>query len=1334
MKRKISQLPQDLTSRAGTRDGPVLRTVWRSISVKSKITLAATLLFLLSLFLVSLVQLYYVNAQMKHVLSDQQHTFVSRVADELDQKLLTNRDAIAAAASAFPSELALAAGDLEKWLEQRAALRSLFSDLFVLSNKGIVLADMPPRGRRGIDISEQENFHTTVTTRQPYISRPFIGKWAKQPVVTMSAPIFDKQGNLIAVVDGSLDLLQSNFLGNLSDARVGKTGSFAVFTRDRLIVASRDRDRVMTKGPPPGVSPYFDRATSGLEGSEEAVNSRGLRAIYSYSQLEAAPWVLVASLPIDEAYAPIQATQHRIVQATLVLGLLVAPLIWLAVRRFYDPLRKALGEREAGLHRAQALAKLSHVITGPDGGFESWPETLPRLIGRNPAEMPRSTREWLQILHPQDRERFRSASIAAATKKARGDIEYRLQREGQWVHVRQVMEPLEEQVAATAGIRWFNTLQDVTDQKQAEAALQASEQRYRVIFDQVAVGVAHSDVGGRFLNVNPRFSEITGYSHEEALRIGIREVTHPDDLERSREARAALLAGTEPPYEREARLIRKDGSEIWAHITTTLIQTEPGRPGQFVSVVHDISERKLAAEALAASEERLTLFVEHAPAAIAMLDNDMRYVAVSRRWLADYRLGEQDVRGRSHYEVFPDIPEQWKEIHRRCLSGAVEKCEEDPFSRADGRLDWVRWEIHPWRRQSGAIGGIMLFSELITERKDAADRIRRLNRVYALLSGINTLIVRVRDRDELFREACRIAVEQGGFGMAWIGEFDRATLEVTPVAWNGMDEGAASIKASARSDIPEGQGMVGRAIRDKKIVITNDINADPGAGGPRRLEALRKGFQSIIAMPLMVDSEVRATLTLFARERDFFSDEELKLLTELAGDISFALDHIEKAEKLDYLAYYDALTGLANRSLLVERLEGRLLAARIGEYRVAVTVLNIDRLKEINDAFGRRAGDRVVQEVAERLKRLRGDPTRLARIVPDYFAVISANVEKEDEVARETERELHACFDRPFEFEGQELAITAKAGIALFPEDGLDAESLLRCAKAALQKARDAGERYLFFRQDMMKRIAEKLALENKLRQAIAKEEFVLFYQPKVDLPGRRIVGLEALIRWQSPEMGLVAPLRFIPLLEETGLIRQVGAWALAQAARDHRSWVEQGLPAPRVAVNVSPIQLRQRDFVSTLEQALSAGIAPTAIDLEITESLIMEDIKGNIEKLEAVRQLGVNVAIDDFGTGYSSLAYLARLPVEMLKIDRAFVDSMFKDQANATLVQTIISMAHSLGLKVVAEGVETEDQAKVLELLRCDQMQGYLFSKPLPAKGIVDLLRARSGEHTAFL
>jgi diguanylate cyclase (GGDEF)-like protein len=481
-------------------------------------------------------------------------------------------------------------------------------------------------------------------------------------------------------------------------------------------------------------------------------------------------------------------------------------------------------------------------------------------------------------------------------------------------------------------------------------------------------------------------------------------------------------------------------------------------------------------------------------------------------------------------------------------------------------------------------------------------------------------------------------------------------------------------------------------------------------------------------LPLVVGDEGIGVLSLYASETGFFDDEEMKLLLELAGDISFALDHIEKEEKLNYLAYYDALTGLANATLFRDRVDQYVRDSGPARRKLAVMLVDVDRFKAINDSLGRHTGDEILKETGKRLLRFCGDPGRLARVGPDDFAIVMPDVETEQEVARRTEDKLRGCFGEPFRVGNTELRISAKVGIAMFPSDGADADTLFRNAEAAVKKAKTSGERYLFYTQQMTERIAERLALENKLRQALEREEFVLHYQPKFDTQTKRIEGVEALIRWQSPELGLVPPMQFIPLLEETGLIFEVGAWALRQAAFDHRRWRKLGLAAPRVAVNVSPVQLRRRDFVESVRKVLDADTGAPPVDLEITESLIMEDVKASIEKLEEVRLLGVEVAIDDFGTGYSSLGYLAKLPVQTLKIDRSFIITMLKDPTVMTLVSTIISMAHSLQLKVVAEGVDAEDQAKELERLGCDQMQGYLFSKPVDFDAITVLLGKRKG------
>src|SRR5258706_2113732 len=680
------------------------------------------------------------------------------------------------------------------------------------------------------------------------------------------------------------------------------------------------------------------------------------------------------------------------------------------------------------------------------------------------------------------------------------------------------------------------------------------------------------------------------------------------------------------------------------------------------------------------------------------------------------------------------------EDRQRVLEAAVAKQargdydEEYRIVRPDGSTRWIRDRAFPVPDPEGRPYRIAGVAEDVTEHKRAADeqkqaedKIRRLNRVYAVLSGINTLIVRVRDRDELFRESCIIAVEAGQFPMAWIGLVDRETSRVKPVAWGGgAEKFLAPAHLSLSANRAAGRGMSGSAISEMKAMIANDIQTDPRT--QMKDQCRERGINSLVFLPLIVENEGIGVLALYASETGFFDDEEMKLLLELASDISYALDHITKEEKLNYLAYYDALTGLANATLFRDRVDQHVHDAGPAQRRLAVMLVDVDRFKAINDSLGRHVGDEILKETGKRLLRFCGDPGRLARVGPDDFAIVMPDVETEQEVARRTEEKLRGCFGEPYRVGDTELRISAKVGIAMFPGDGADADTLFRNAEAAVKKAKTSGERYLFYTQQMTERIAERLALESKLRQALEREEFVLHYQPKFDAQTKRIEGVEALIRWQSPELGLVPPMQFIPLLEETGLILEVGAWALGRAVIDHRTWTEQGLPAPRISVNVSAVQLRKRDFVATVEEAIMAGAIPPGIDLEITESLVMEDIEANMRKLEAVQVLGVSIAIDDFGTGYSSLGYLAKLPVHSLKIDRSFIITMLKDPAIMTLVSTIISMAHSLRLKVVAEGVDAEEQAEELDRLGCDQLQGYLFSKPLPFDEMTALLGRGAG------
>jgi diguanylate cyclase (GGDEF)-like protein len=622
----------------------------------------------------------------------------------------------------------------------------------------------------------------------------------------------------------------------------------------------------------------------------------------------------------------------------------------------------------------------------------------------------------------------------------------------------------------------------------------------------------------------------------------------------------------------------------------------------------------------------------------------------------------------------------------------------------------------------------------IVERKASEDKVKRLNRVYAVLSGINNLIVRVHDRDELFREACRIAVEAGDFELAWIGIADSHAVRDDVVTWSGKGDGPTeNLRLVAGLALAE-EGEAGRDAPLQAVpIIYNDVIDSPNLAFARD-DLLARNCRSIACFPLVLNGHPHAVFALCAAEPGVFDEAEVRLLGELAGDISFALDHIEKEHKLHYLAYYDALTGLANDTLLRDRLERFLEAARRDKCGLALLLLDIEQFKTLNDVLGRHGGDLLLNALARRLEGNPAGAGAVARIGSDRFAVIVPEIRTDAEVAHILDGYLHVWLDQPISVAGASVRVSARVGISLFPNDGSDAQGLVANAEAALKKAKATGDRYLFYAEQMTARVNDRLALESKLRQAIDNGEFVLYYQPKVDLASRRIEAVEALIRWISPELGLVAPVEFISLLEETGLIVRVGAWALRQAVQDQLFWHKQGVQEPRVAVNVSSVQLRQKKIIGMVRDALSASAAhdlPPAIDIELTESLIMEDVDASIEMLTSLCGLGVNIAIDDFGTGYSSLAYLAKLPVHALKIDRYFIESMINEPNGMMLVSTIISLAHAMRLKVIAEGVETEEHAKILRLLRCDEMQGYLISQPVTREAMLDLLQRQAGAPT---
>ena len=481
------------------------------------------------------------------------------------------------------------------------------------------------------------------------------------------------------------------------------------------------------------------------------------------------------------------------------------------------------------------------------------------------------------------------------------------------------------------------------------------------------------------------------------------------------------------------------------------------------------------------------------------------------------------------------------------------------------------------------------------------------------------------------------------------------------------------------------------------------------------IRALRVGAFDYISKPLdlrHVEASVERALNHYnvLKENRRYK-EQLEILLQ------------ERTAQVDWLAYYDTVTQLPNRALFEDRLTQACAIAKASEHSLGVLFISLDQFKKVNDSLGHGPGDILLREFAERLKSCTGESDTVARFGSDEFALLRTQIQGTKDVI-ETIASLSQVLKFSFDLPGRELFATASVGVSLFPLDGEDCHTLLKNAGAALYKAKKSGgANYQFFTADMHDLATRRLDLESSLRRAIQNEEFLIHYQPRVSVDSLAITGLEALVRWQHPQLGLISPSEFIPLAEDTGLIVPIGEWVLRTACLQGRRWREQGFAPIQIGVNISARQFHDQDLTQTVIRILEeTGWSPKYLELELTESSIMQNAEFAADMLTRLKSMGINISIDDFGTGFSSLGSLKRLPIDALKIDQSFVREATTDPDDAALVMAIITLAHNLRLRVVAEGVETEDQLRFLQLLRCDEIQGYFFSRPLPAEQLVAL------------
>lgn len=806
--------------------------------------------------------------------------------------------------------------------------------------------------------------------------------------------------------------------------------------------------------------------------------------------------------------------------------------------------------------------------------------------------------------------------------------------------------------------------------------LQSLEERFRATFEQAAVGIAHVAPDGQWLRVNQRLCDIVGYTRDELLQLRFQDITHPDDLDSDLTQVERMLRGDIDTYQIEKRYVRCDGRRVWAQLTVSLVRDPAGQPVYFISVVEDIGARKAAEQALHESEERLNWIASTIPEVVWLAEvRSQRIIYVNRAYESLWQCPVSSLyRAPLSYlsQVHPD-DRGWVRAHKREAILAAQTFElEYRLLRHGGDIRWVQERGHPVTHAQG-LGCYVGVVQDVTERHQTEARLRLAAKVFdcaregVIITGVDGAMQAV---NQAFTDITGYSEQEALGQNARLLRSNHHGPEFFQAMWASLNQ--------------TGQWLGELWNRRKNGEL----------------------YPCWLTISRVVDEHQA-------------SSHFVGLLTDIS-------QMRRSEEQVARLAHYDPLTGLPNRLLLQSRLEHALDHARRRGSLVAVLYIDLDHFQMVNESLGYAVGDLLLTEVAQRLRRrVRAEDT-LGRLGGDEFLLILESISRVDtavEAAQAILNELAAPLSAP----GQtEVYVTASIGISLFPENSPSADSLLREADTAVHQAKALGrQRFCFYSTSMNADAQARLALDAALRRALERQEMVLHYQPKLALQTGRVCGAEALIRWQR-DGRLESPAVFIPLAETSGLIESIGAWVIDEACRQLRVWLDAGWHEGKVAVNVSARQFRSGSLVSVVTRALAMhGVPPACLELELTESMLMDDPVRTIETLQALKHLGVQLSLDDFGTGYSSFAYLSRFPLDALKIDQSFVRNLPAQREAGVIAVSIIDLAHRLGLRVIAEGIETAEQLTYLRDHGCDEMQGYLFSRPLPVQAF-DSLRAR--------
>lgn len=914
----------------------------------------------------------------------------------------------------------------------------------------------------------------------------------------------------------------------------------------------------------------------------------------------------------------------------------------------------------AHLAKTQALSQVGSWELDLQHNALWWSLEVYKIFELDPQESPATYDQFLKVIHPDDRERVNKAFVEAIEKHRPYDLTHRLlMPDGRVKVVRE--RAMTAYSKAGAPLRTIGTVQDISENLKSAELNGAKQSRLDSILNALPYGIQENDLEGTITFSNRAHGTILGYEKEELIGRKIWDFCPTaEEMAETRDHLTQIIAERPEPSPIITCHLTKAGCLIWVRIDWSYRYNADTDLVGLTAIVTDITVQREMEKRLADTEFEWTEAINQAEQKILILDAALHVRRANSAFYSYFGLRQASIRGLGLNELLLNYKGEQRALLQRLTKLQPDK-EDVIYLADDGSV--FELQCKTLRNETDSKRGQLI---TVTDISDLQQMNRRIELFAAVFENTAEGI--------MITDASKRIIEVNDAFTHITGYHQDEVLGRTP-----------RILSSGRHT-PAFYNEMWKSVRE----------TDRWAG-----EIWNRTKTGTIYPEYLTINSLKNALGEVTHYVGIFAD----------------ISTLKKSqEKLKHLAHYDTLTDLPNRSLLIERVERAIKHANRRQHRFALVMLDLDRFKHINESYGHHVGDELIARVANNLSAVIHEDDTLARVGGDEFVLLFEEIDELSNLGFVIER-IQRALAEPIDLPDQMVNMTASMGICVYPEDGANASELMRNADAAMFHAKAQGRNtYQFYTEELTRSAVEVLLLENDLRQAIERHELELYYQPQIEMKGQKIIGAEALIRWNHPVLGTVSPARFIPIAEESGLINDIGDWVLAEGCRQMSEWHKTGIKLHHLAINVAALQLSRGGLVSRLGGLLNEHkLDSQQIELEVTEGFVMDRSERSISQLRALRELGVTLAIDDFGTGYSSLSYLKDLPMNKLKIDQSFVRGLPSDSSDAALSKTIIELATGLGMEVIAEGVETEEQADFLISKGCYYAQGYLYSKPLP-------------------